>query len=343
MNFDLVVGNPPYQQRDGGNGASAVPIYNHFVELAKSLSPRIIALIIPSRWMFGGRGLSKFRHEMLGDTRIRTLIDIPDSRRVFKNVDVAGGVCAFLWDSNYAGHCRVVENAKSKFEKVSNRPLLENGAEVFVRNSVTLGILKKMIAVERKGEAETDLLTLPDEQCFARHVSAQRPFGLRTSFRGNATKSTASELKVIQAKGAGWVERAAVKKGKELIDQWKIYTSKSSAEHAGQANKNGQRRVLSRTEILPPGSVVTETYVVLGTFNTEKEALNCLSYVTSRFFRYLVVARASAQDLSRSAYQFVPEQDWSQEWSDHELYKKYGLAQDEIDHVESTIGLWRDV
>ncbi len=123
----------------------------------------------------------------------------------------------------------------------------------------------------------------------------------------------------------------------DLIDKWKVFTSKSSSEHAGQADKNGMRRVLSLSGLLPPGSVVTETYVLLGAYGDETSARNCMSYVTTKFFRFLVATRSSAQDLARSAYSWVPIQDFSEPWSDEMLYAKYSLSSEEIDFIESLI------
>jgi site-specific DNA-methyltransferase (adenine-specific) len=160
---------------------------------------------------------------------------------------------------------------------------------------------------------------------------------LRTFFRGSEKRSPKHDVLVVQSGGRAWISRSEVTAGEALIDKWKIFTSKSSSEHAGQFDKNGQRRVLSLSGVIPPGAVVTETYILLGTFDTEREARNCFSYVVTRFFRFLVAARSSAQDLARSAYSFVPLQDFSQSWSDEKLYAKYGLTDDEIAYIEKLI------
>jgi len=131
--------------------------------------------------------------------------------------------------------------------------------------------------------------------------------------------------------------RSQVTAGEDLIDKWKVFTSKSSSEHAGQFDKNGQRRVLSLSGVIPPGSVVTETYILLGAYATEIEARNCFSYVVTRLFRFLIATRSSAQDLARSTYSFVPLQDFSEPWADEQLHRKYGLSVDEIAYIESLI------
>ena len=333
MQFDVIIGNPPYQIDDGGFGASAIPIYNKFVEQAKALEPRYLTMVIPSRWLFGGRGLDEFRKVMLSDNRIRKLIDYPDSRLVFPSVDVAGGICYFLWDRDNLGECSVVEFEHGQEPSEAVRPLLENGAEVFIRSNRALPILRKIIKVETNSES----ISLPDEKRFEKQVSSQKPFGLRTFFRGAEKKSSKQDVLVLQSGGRGWTSRSEVTVGQDLIDKWKVFTSKSSSEHAGQVDKNGQRRVLSLSGIIPPGSVVTETYILLGVYDAEQEARNCFSYVVTRFFRFLIAVRSSAQDLARSTYSFVPLQDFSKAWTDKMLYKKYGLTNDEVEYIEKLI------
>lgn len=333
MQFDVIIGNPPYQLADGGQGASALPIYNKFVDQAKALQPRFLTMVIPARWYFGGRGLDAFRKSMLDDGRIRKLIDYPDSRQCFSAVDVAGGICYFLWDRDNQGACEVVGHDFAGNESRSVRPLLELGCDIFIRNSDHIAILRK-IAQKEIGEAR---VVLPPQLRFDQQVSGQKPFGLRTFFRGSAVKKRDDEIVVLQSGGRAWIPRDDVTDNASLIDKWKVFTSKSSSEHAGQVDKNGMRKVLSLSGVLPPGSVVTETYILLGTFDTEVEARNCFSYVTTKFFRFLVAARASAQDLPRSAYSFVPLQDFSRPWTDRDLYSKYGLSEAEISLIESTI------
>ena len=338
MQFDVIIGNPPYQLDDGGFGASATPIYDKFVKRAKELDPRYLTMIIPARWLFGGRGLDEFRTEMLNDNRIRKLVDFRDSRQVFESVNVAGGICYFLWDRDNPGNCYIVEFNPDQTISESTRPLLEDGAQVFIRNPMAVEILKKIMIIETGSES----LALPESKRFDRQVSSQKPFGLRTFFRGSPKASSDLDLIVIQKGGRAWTSRSEVTAGHELIDKWKVYTSKSSSGRAGQFDKKGQRRVLSRSGVIQPGSIVTETYILLGAYDTESEARNCFSYVRTRFFRFLIFVRSSAQDLPRSAYSFVPIQDFSKAWTDEELYYKYRLTDREISYIEKLIPSMKD-
>lgn len=333
MQFDVIIGNPPYQLDDGGFGASAMPIYNRFVEQAKALHPRFLSMVIPSRWLFGGRGLDDFRKNMLTDNRVRNLTDYPDSRQVFPSVDVAGGICYLLWNRDNPGNCTVTEFDHEMQSYSAVRPLLEEGSEVFVRSNRALPILRKVMLAESGSQS----LSLPECKKFERQVSSQKPFGLRTFFRGAKTKSANNNIIVVQSGGRGWTSMSDLTTGHELVKKWKVFTSKSSSEHAGQSDRNGQRRVLSLSGVIPPDSVVTETYILLGAYDTEAEARNCFSYVCTRFFRFLIAVRSSAQDLARSAYSFVPLQDFSTPWTDEMLFSKYGITEEEAAYIEKLI------
>ena len=143
MKFDVIVGNPPYQLSDGGNAASAMPIYQKFIEQAKKLNPRYLAMIVPSRWFVGGRGLDSFRAEMLHDDRLRVIHDYPASTDCFPGVEIKGGVNYFLWKRDDRGLCEI-HTHEGDGETVDTRPLLEDGLDVFIRTSRQLAILNKV-------------------------------------------------------------------------------------------------------------------------------------------------------------------------------------------------------
>jgi adenine-specific DNA methylase len=185
MQFDVIIGNPPYQLDDGGYGTSAAPIYHLFVEQAKKLEPRYLSLVIPARWFAGGKGLDEFRKSMLADSRVRSIDDYLSASDVFPGVGLKGGVCYLLWDRDNPGTCRVTTHFKDWPVSTASRLLLEKGVDVFIRFNEGLSILKKVVAVE-SGKAQS--LSLPDGKRFDRLVSSRKPFGLETTFKGKAAK-----------------------------------------------------------------------------------------------------------------------------------------------------------
>lgn len=317
MQFDVIIGNPPYQLNDGGgDGSSAIPLYHRFIEQAKQLEPRFLSMVVPSKWFSGGKGLNDFRTKMLSDQRIRYLIDYPNSRDAFSGVDVAGGVMYFLWDRDNRGTCMVETRANDQVV-LAERSLDEH--EVFIRDNRALNIVKKI-------KAQSD-------EMFSTLVSARRPFGIDASYRGGET----GELYLYASGGDCRIDREEVIKGRELIDEWKVLLSKTSSEHAGQPDKSGRKRVLSRIEVMPPGSVATESYLVVGPLKSKQEAEHAAEYLRTRFVRFLVSAILLTQNITRGSFAFVPIQDFSRLWADEALYKTYRLMPEEIEFIESNI------
>jgi site-specific DNA-methyltransferase (adenine-specific) len=316
MNFDVIIGNPPYQLSDGGFGRSASPIYQKFVHQAKMLGPRYLTMIIPSRWFGGGKGLDGFREEMLNDERIRKIVDFEDSNEIFPGVDVAGGICYFLWDRDNKGLCEIVNKHKNTVV-ISERRL--NEFEIFIRHSQAVPIIRKVLA---KGEKQMN------EQ-----VSAYKPFGLRTYEKPQKT----GDIKLFWQKGVGPYRRKDITVGVEMIDKWKVIASRSGHEHAGNPGSDGTRRVLSRTAILPPGTICTETYLVIGSYSTEAEANNLLAYMKTRFLRFLMSLFMYSHGITKDTFAFIPILDMTKKWTDGKLYKRYELTEEEIAFIESKI------
>ena len=316
MKFDVIIGNPPYQLDTGGSGRQAKPIYQHFVHQAKKLNPRYLTMIIPSRWFAGGMGLNDFREEMISDDRISTIVDYIDARECFPGVDIAGGVCYFLWERDKHDDCVVVNRFNGK-EFVSKRPL--NEFKTFIRFGPAVSILKKVFS--------------KNEEKLTKIISPTRPFGLQTSDRPTGT----GDIHLVSSGGEGLISSSRVTTGKEMINKWKVMTSKTSHDHAGQPDKDGTRRVLSRVEILKPNYVCTESYIILGAFSQKKKAQNCLQYVKTRFVRFLVSILSFSQDITRERFAYVPLVNMNDPWTDENLYKKYNLTKEEIVFIESII------
>lgn len=316
MQFDVIIGNPPYQLSDGGFGRSAAPVYQKFVEQAKKMNPRYISMIIPSRWFGGGKGLNDFRAEMLADKRIRELVDYENANDCFPGVDLAGGVCYFLWDRDHQGQCRVKSIVNGN-ECSSVRDLDE--FNIFVRNSRAVPIVRKALAL---GEPTMD-----------QQVSSRKPFGLATNVRPRQK----GDLILHWQNGEGKFPSTEVTNGREWIKKFKVICAKTAYDHAGSPDKNGMRKVFTKINILAPNVVCTETYLVAGAFDSEAEALNLKNYMESRFFRFLVSQFMVSQDITKDRFAFVPIQDFSQEWTDEKLYQKYGITDEEQDFIESVI------
>lgn len=332
MQFDVIIGNPPYQLADGGGtGTSAMPIYNLFVDQAKNLNPRFLTMVIPSRWFTGGKGLDDFRESMLKDNRLRSIDDYVIASDVFPGVALKGGVCYFLWERDNRGPCRVTTHFKDDAPSVSTRPLLEVGADVFVRFNDGLSILKKVVAAE--GGAPDSLL-LPEDTKFDRLVSTRRPFGLNSTFRGKAAKGS-NDVLVYQSGKNGFVPRASVVTGANLIDKWKVFVGFAAP---GTGNKDTYpHKIISTPFVGAPGSISSETYLCIGPCDSKTGAESVLSYLSCRLTRFLILLHKPSHNTTRKVYTFVPTQDWTKQWTDEDLYAKYGLSADEIAFIEKVV------
>ncbi len=316
MRFDVIIGNPPYQLSDGGFGKNAKPIYHLFIEQAKKLNPRYILMIIPDRWFAGGKDLDEFRTKILEDNHIKYLVDYTNANEVFPGVDIPCGICYFLRDKTYCGDCEVT-TINSGVKNTAKRKL--NQFDTFVRYNEAATIISKVKSRE--------------SIFFDTQVSSRKPFGLAT----NIQPLNEGDIRLVYNGGQGFYWRKDIATGADLIDKWKVITSKVSYDHAGQPDKEGKRRVLSRLGILSPNAICTETYIILGAYTNKIEADNLISYMKCRFTRFLIAQLSFSQDITKDRFAFVPMQNLGEEWTDDKLYAKYGLTNDEIAFIESMI------
>ena len=330
MRFDVIIGNPPYQLSDGGGtGDSAKPIYNLFIENALKLNPHYLCMIIPSRWMKGGKGLSSFRDKMRNDTHIRTIYDFEDAKECFPGLHIDGGVCYFLWDKSYNG--KVEYHYKSSDETITHtfRFLKNNFSDIIIRDARQISIIEKTHS----------------ENTFNSIVSPRNPFGFNADFfncpqeypdiqRFIEPASERCKIYGVKGKKGGakrtttYIKRFDVIRNSDLIDKYKLFFSKAYTTTA---------TIPPEIIIVTPHSICTETFLCIGNFNSKEKADNCLSYIKTKFFRALLFYNRHSLNISRDSFNLIPLQDFSEPWTDEKLYKKYGLTQDEINFIESMI------
>lgn len=339
MKFNVIVGNPPYQQSDGGAQASAKPIYNLFVDVAKQLSPSNIAMIMPTRWFAGGRGLNEFRDQMLNDTHISELHDFLKPELIFQNINLRGGICYFLWDKAYDNTkelTKVFTYRDDLIPKMNNRSLKTEDSDILIRHSIGIEMINKINSHK-------------DFESFESHISSLRPFGFRgyftkdEKFRESKNGLTNPVICYGKGKQVGYIERDEISKNTEWIDRFKVYTPRANniGTELNDDNLNSFVGV--------PNTICTESYLVIGVdFNlNELSAKNLMKYLTTKFARFQHSLGKASQDATSKTFRFVPVQNFTSEsdidWNkstqeiDKQLYDKYKLTQEEIDFIESMI------
>ena len=316
MQFDVIIGNPPYHVETGGHGKAAKPLYHLFIKQALKLSPRYLSMIIPSRWFAGGLGLDEFRKDMLNDKRIKLIVDYVDSKQCFDGVDIPGGVMYFLWDKHHDGDCEVVTHFnKEKLEK--KRKL--NTFEFFIRFPTTEDIVKKVKKY--------------DKSLIWHRVYGTSSFGIGT----NEKPDRNGEIKLFYSGGTGPLKLNRVKQNVDIIDKWKVITSKASYDHAGQPDSKGKRKVFSKLEIIPPKTVCSQTYFVVGIFESKNEAEIYLKYLKTKFVRFLIAAVSFSHDVNRKKFMLVPDYEKYKNLNDKEIFDKMSLSENEKKFINNSI------
>lgn len=328
MKFDVIISNPPYQiytnAEDRIAAKQARPIFHTFVSQAKKLNPKYITMIIPARWYSGGIGLAEFRESMISDRRLLELVDYPNSKDCFNGVDIAGGVCYFLWNRDKIDNCLVTNIIGN--DQVTVKRRLDEFGDFFIRSNASISIIHKVIKKAEK---------MLDEQVFSLD-----PFGFPTSARGNKTYFDGSVL-LVHSKGVGYVNRKDVKKNKNLIDSWKV-TIARIVPCNGEVGINPERgyRAITEPKILRPGEINTFSYMLLGCFDTKLEAENFRQYLMCKFPRYLLRLTYSSMNIAKNNFMFVPKVNFKEQWNDKKLYYHFNLSNEEISLVEKTMRLF---
>ena len=329
MTFDVIIGNPPYQMSTAGSVESqAIPIYHKFVEQSIKLSPRYLCMITPARWLNGGFGLDNFRNKMLTDERISVIHDYMDSQECFPGVDISGGICYFLWSKEYHGDCQVYTHRGGEYNFVK-RPLLEKGLNTFIRENEAVSILKKA------WKDKTD--------SFESIVSPRDPFGLNyyengreIMFKKIEDKPFENSIKIYYygwlKDGLKYADKEYVTTYNHVVDKYKVMISKAYGERGAYPYF-----IIGKPFIAEPGTCCNMTYLVIGEYDNKRTAMNVVSYMKTKFFRFLVSIMKNTQNAYKKVYSLVPLQDFSKPWTDEELYKKYNLTDEEIQFIESMI------
>jgi hypothetical protein len=332
MNFKAIIGNPPYQDMDGGgNGAAATPIYNKFVDVSRVISPQYSSMIIPARWYGGGRGLDDFRKDLLNETHFKLIKDYPNPKDCFPDANISGGICFFLWAKQHdSNECEFI-NIINSVETSAKRQLGE--FDMFLRYNKAVSVVHKVMGLK--------------EQTLGEIISQYMPYGIRSYERGTNTPQSESDLKLISSRGVGYVPREKVTASFDYIDKYNVIIGKAISGHLGETDADGRVKVLATTDIVKPNEIVTESYLCIGKCSTLKEATSIYKYVTSKFARFLLLQGLTSMNITKERFRFVPIQDFTEksdiDWSvsveevDRQLYAKYGLTEEEVTFIESMI------
>lgn len=318
MKFDVIIGNPPYQMSDGGNGKSAKPIYQYFVEQAKILKPRYLSMIIPSRWFTGGKGLVEFRQSMLNDKRIKKLVDYENFKDVFPGVDLAGGACYFLWDRDYDGPCEVVNFGTSSSH--STKRFLDE-YDTFIRQNLALSIIKKV--------------TNKYSSFLNDRISSRKPFGLPTNY---TPTESGIPCWFIQRIGLKYANIQDIEDNKSYLDKWKLLIPKAPIAGQTDFTKPVGFYYDGNTRIAKPGECCTESWLVAGAFDSEEEVTYYKSYIFTKVVRFLLLQTVVSQDVTKKNYCFVPELGkYNEFFSDEKLCKMWNITDEEWKYIDSRI------
>lgn len=319
MKFDVIVGNPPYQLGTEGFGATASPVYHRFVEHAIALNPRYLAMIIPSRWFAGGKGMDEFRRQMIADRRLRAIVDNPKLFDCFPGVEIKGGVNYFLWDREHDGDCEFSTRIDGTIVSTLSRDLRE-GDGVLVRDNAAMSIVQK--AVKGSVRSLEDVCTV------------RKPFGVNiySNYPGSVPEPFDGAIPLIYASHVGYSRPDQIERNHTWIPTWKVLIPKAGDGHGREVSY-----VLGEPIALAPGSACTQTYLIAGMFDSREETENYAYYLSTKFVRFLVLQRKVTQDVTPDRFRFVPMLDMTRRWTDSDLYEHFGLTEDEADYIEATI------
>ena len=320
MKFDVIIGNPPYQLSDSGAGASAKPLYHKFIRNAIKMNPRYLSMIIPSRWFSGGKGLDDFRKEMINDTKMKDLVIHFNAKDCFPGIPLEGGVCYFLWDANYNGECSVKNINDNELISESKRFLKYQNNDTIIQYNEAISILDKVKNKNLKS--------------FSTLVSSRKPFGFDTTFKNFSNKNDFDSIKIYcRGEKVNYVNKNLINKNLENVEKYKVFISRGY----GYGTKGFPHQVLNTPILGDRSSCCTETYLMIGPFESKNEAENVISFIRTKLFRFLVMLKKPTQDGTSKVYNFVPILNFNKKWNNKSVYDFFKLDKNEIDIIEKMI------
>lgn len=321
MKFDAIIGNPPYQLETEGYGRQAKPVYNTFIEEAINLDAKYVSMICPSRWFAGGMGLDSFRDKMLNDKRICSITDYPNTHDCFVGVDISGGVCYFLWDNNHHGDC--VFTTVNNTEKITKSRIL-NEYQTFIRDNKGLEIVNKVKALNINNGKTLDEI-----------VSPQKPFGLPTNYK---PQEKGVPCWFIQKIGLKYANKEDIIDTNNYLNKWKLLVPRSPIAGQTDFTKPVGFYYNGNTNIAKPGECCTESFIVLGAFDTEEEVLSFKSYIFTKTVRFLLLQTVVSQDVLRKKFCFIPAlEKYGGIYTDEKLKDMWNLSHEDMAHIDKKI------
>lgn len=326
MKIDVVIGNPPYQEN--GNGAQKTPLYHRFVEMGLQIS-EYCTWIIPSRWFSSGIGLNEFRHMMINNPRLSVIKQYNKSTDLFKGVDIAGGVCIIHLDNNENDKIQFIDGRCNNMVQVERKKCRHGKEEILLDRCEAYEIITKINGIGRLSE----------------RVKSLNYFGIREEDLNIIDTDYDNIAVVCSYDNVNYISDKCIN-NKQDINKYKVITGKVNPDRGG-VNNSTASNVINKPKILNPMVLCSFSYMIVDIVDTQVEAINVCNYIKCKFTRFLLLITLSSMNISSRNWMFVPLQDftpnsdidWSQPISDidQQLYRKYGLTQEEIDYIEKTI------
>lgn len=326
MKFDIIIGNPPYQESTGSglNESGAVALFDSFIEAGIDITASKLCMITPSKWMSGNQSnYVRLRKRLLLDGHLEKMIDYFNPKDIFPRLEIAGGVSYFLYNKDYIGKCEftTIMNTESEINYISKRKF--NCDTIIPRHAVAEDIINKIGKIDDNSKLSTYIY--------------KNLWKLPTNFVGSSEKRISdTDIKIVTPKQDYYEPM----EDKPFLDTYKVMFTR--VVNGSTFLINSKKKILSSLNILKPGEICNASYMVLPGIKTLEYAENFKTYLETKFVRFLVLQTLFGIGLTPDRFQFVPIQDFTKQWTDKELYTKYSLTEDEIKFIENIIADYKD-